>query len=92
MTISIQPIGNGEISEIEIKVSNTCPDPRSEKNIFGSLNHEGKNVKPNNASSGTAMIKAMVIELLKGSFFFESKAISQGSTIHEFTITIKFPI
>ena len=73
--------------QMELLLTNTGPPVDNE--IMDKLNHRHNNVKPNDITAGTSLIKMLTWEILKGNVHFASEAIdSSKSNMHIFTVKL----
>jgi hypothetical protein len=69
-----------------ITITNT--GPKVEDSVIALLNDKNKNVKPEDSTSGTALIKTLVRSILGGQIHFKCTPVGSESSIHLFKVTI----
>lgn len=86
MEVELSQTGEGR--QLEIRMLNTCP-LRKDRDFFRALSSEARNVKDNDATAGTALVKKLVRKILGGRISFEEKKITEEIGYFEVLITLK---
>jgi hypothetical protein len=89
LTIAVSVIGVHPKREMQIKITNT--GPRIDTDVMNSLRDKGKNVKPDDVNSGTALIKTLIYDILeKCSIDYAPVQLNTEESMHlcEITLTL----
>lgn len=92
LEVAIRVTGSGDNRKLKLEITNT--GPRVDDTMMTLLREETKNVKKDDATSGTALIKTILKKILTGADFdFESTPVNKGqagdqNSLHFFKATI----
>jgi hypothetical protein len=86
LIVEIEQIHEDQINKLVIKITNI--GPQVDEDILQRLNSDSRNVKHNDLSAGTSLLKYLVIKILKGKLEFTSKQVCPTTNMQEFTVTL----
>lgn len=76
-------------SRMQIVLTNI--GPRVDDNIMRSLNNESGNVKPNDITAGTSLLKILIIKILGGKIAYDQVRICKDTHLYKIWVTITLP-
>lgn len=85
MEVELVEVTKGRV--LKIKMLNTCP-LRKDRDFLRTLKSEARNVKDNEATAGTALIKKLVLMILGGEISFDEIQINDEIGYFEVSITL----
>jgi hypothetical protein len=74
------------VKSLKMDVTNTGPG--IDTDLKKRLSHPTQNVKPNDLTSGTYLLKKLIGEILKGKIYFDTKSLSEPENFQLFTATV----